>query len=100
MKTVPAIITYKSKVRQMHTDSGLADYVDFKANVSRRDCNLRPHQHDYYNADMFPSMLNRAHMAATKTSEYKRWQLLSELPEGVTVDTHGFLATITVQVNV
>jgi hypothetical protein len=100
MRTVPATITYKAKVRHMHTDSGLQDYIDFKASVSRRDCNLRPHQHDYYNSDIFPSMLNRAHMAATRTSEFKRWQLLSELPECVSVDTKGFLATITIQVNV
>jgi hypothetical protein len=98
MKQVAAIITYKTKVRQMHTDNGLVDYIDFKAVVSRKDCNLKPHQHDYYNCDMFPSMLNRAHKEATHSNEWKRWCLLSELPDAVTVDTTGFLATVTVQI--
>jgi hypothetical protein len=100
MKIVPAVITYKAKVRPMHTDTGVVDYIDFKAVVSRKDCNLKAHQHDYYNAHMFPSMLNRAHLAATKTSEFKRWCLLSDLPDCVTVDTKGFLATVTVRIEV
>lgn len=88
-------IQFKTKVRTMHeADDSKSPYVELKREVSRHDCNLRPHQHTYYNSDLFPSMLNRAYRAVTGNRE---WLLLSQLPEGVTVDTSKFLAVVTIR---
>ncbi len=98
MKRVPAIIQYKAKVRTIYNaDNTPAEYIDYKKALTRRDCNLKPHQHDYYNSDMFVGMLNRAHKAATGGRE---WCCLGDLPACVTVDAAGFLATVTIQVEV
>ena len=98
MKTRPVIITYKTKVRELcDADGSPKPYIDYKRALTRRDCNLRPHEHDYYNSDMFIGMLNRAHKAATGGRE---WCCLCDLPTGVTVDATGFLATVTITTEV
>lgn len=98
MKRFPAIIQYKAKVRTIYgADNTPAEYIDYKKALTRRDCNLKPHQHDYYNSDMFVGMLNHAHKAATGG---RKWCCLGDLPTCVTVDTAGFLATVTIQVEV
>ncbi len=97
-KLVPATVTYKAKVREMlNAADAVVPYVDFKRTLSRRDCDLKPHTHDYYNSDLFPAMLNGAYRAAIGNRE---WCELSALPAGVTVDTSGFLATVTVRLEV
>ena len=90
-----AQIQFKTKVRKLHeADDTLSDYIELKRAVTRHDCDLKPHQHTYYNCDMFPAMLNRAYKAVTGSKE---WIRLNQLPEGVTVDTSKFLAVVTVQ---
>ena len=92
--TVPAFVTYRVKVRTMtFTDGAKRSYIDFKKKLSRADCNLKPHQHDYYNCDLFPAMLNNAHRKAIGDRD---WQYLDALPPAVKVDTSGFLAEVTV----
>lgn len=93
----PALITFKTKVRQMHVNDDKAPYIEYKRKVSRRDCDLKPHQHDYYNSDMFPSMLQRAYDNAIGARE---WEYLDRLPETVHIDASGFLAAVTVRVEV
>jgi len=88
MASQPLVITYKTKVRQME---GRA-YIDFKRTFSRKDCSLRPHEHDYYNSDLFPGLLRRF---AEKMQRGRSWAYLDELPAGITVDQTGFLSTIT-----
>ena len=95
--SIPALITFKTKIRQMHVNGGKAPYVEYKRAVSRRDCDLKPHQHDYYNSDMFPSMLQRAYDAAI---EKREWQYIDRLPPNVDCDASGFLAVVTVRVEV
>ena len=98
MKTSPVVIEYKTKVRTLYNaDDTTSPYIEYKRTLSRRDCNLRPHEDAYYNSDMFVGMLNRAHKAATGGRE---WCRLADLPAGVTVDTTGFLATVTITTEV
>lgn len=90
-----AAIHFKTKVRSLvEADQTESPYIDLKRCVTRKDCNLKPHQHVYYNSDLFPSMLNRAYRQITQGRE---WLRLSELPPGVNVDTSGFLAVVTIQ---
>jgi len=92
-QTVKALITYKTKVRKMDGKP----YIDYKVNVTKHDCNLRPHQHYYYNCDLFNGMLKHAVIQA---QQKRTWQYLDELPEGITVNTSNFLATVTIQIEV
>ncbi len=89
-----ATITFKTKVRKIDEGDGTtSEYIDYKRDVSRRDCDLKPHQHTYYNSDLFPGMLRSAYATATNGRE---WIRLKDLPSCVTVDTSKFLATVTV----
>lgn len=89
-------IQYKTKVRQVHVDDHgtLAPYIDFKRKLTRHDCNLKPCDHAYYNSDLFPAILNGYYQKIVKS---KDWSLLSQLPEGVSVDTSKFLAVVTIE---
>lgn len=92
MKTTQ--ITFKTKVRKLHNGDGTtSDYIEPKRVVGRVDCNLRPHEHTYYNSDLFPAMLNGAY---NKVIGGKAFLCLESLPAGVTVDTSKFLAIVTV----
>ena len=53
--------------------------------------------HQYYNFDGFPAMLKGATKAAIGGKE---WSRLSDLPPCVAVDTSGFLATVTISIQV
>jgi hypothetical protein len=95
---IHTLITFKTKARQMHVNGDKAPHIKYKRKVSRRDCGLKPHQHDYYNSDMFPSMLQqRAYDNAIGARE---WEYLDRLPETVHIDASGFLAAVTVRVEV
>ena len=91
---VQATISYKTKVKE--TADG-QKYIDYKVNISKTDCNLKPHQHAYYNSDMFNSMLKRAVQSVQRN---KSWCYISELPEAITIDTKGFLSTVTISIEV
>jgi len=97
MKTVDATVTFKVKIKQILDGETRRDIVDYKLKVSRSDCSLRPHQHDYYNSDMFPSMLQRAYDRAIAN---RRWQFIDCLPACVTVDRGAFFSTVSVKVAV
>jgi hypothetical protein len=90
---VPATIIYKVKVKEFADNGGL--YFDYKKTIGKVDCNLKPHHHDYYNSDMFASILNKAYNTAINN---KRWCRVAELPETVKIDLSGFFAIITVSV--
>lgn len=92
---VVATLTYKTKVREFADNGGR--YIDYKKTFSRHDCNLKPCDHDYYNCDMFPGMLNRA---ATAAQGNKTWCRLEDLPECITLDDSGFLAVVTIHITI
>ena len=86
-------IRYKTKVRQWANDGGA--YIEFKRRLSRADCDLKPHQHAYYNSDLFPAMLNGFYRKVIGGTRERAD--LNALPAGVTLDTSGFLATLTIE---
>ncbi len=95
LKQVDAIVTFKVKIKQMLDGETRRNIVDYKLKVSRVDCNLRPCDHEYYNSDMFPSMLQRAY---DKAISGRRWQYLDNLPVGVTIERGAFFSTVSVVV--
>ncbi len=95
MKQVNATVTFKVKIKQMLDGETPRDIVDYKLKVSRADCNLRPYDHDYYNSNMFPAMLQRAY---DKAIVNRRWQYLDTLPACVTVERGAFFSTVSVAV--
>jgi hypothetical protein len=97
MKQVDAVVTFKIKIKQMLDGETQRDIVDYKLKVSRHDCNLRPCTHDYYNSDLFPSMLQRAYDHAIAN---RRWQYLDCLPACVTVERGAFFSKVSVAVRV
>jgi len=95
LKQVDAIVIFKVKVKRILDGKTRRDMVDYKLKISRADCNLRPADHDYYNCDMFPSMLQRAY---NKAIGGRRWQYLDNLPVGVTIERGAFFSTVRVVV--
>ena len=92
MKT--ALITFKTKIQKLHEgDGSVSLIVNYKRKLSRHDCNLRPHEHTYYNSDLFLGMLQKAYSTATNGKE---WARIASLPDSVKVDASGFLAVVTV----
>lgn len=97
-----AKITYKTKLRDVwNADMTQVEFriVDVPE-LKRSHCDMnafRQHRKygSYANSDLFPAMLRRIKMEITKPGG---WMKLEELPENVTVDTSGFLATVTIEV--
>lgn len=83
------IVRYKTKVQHMGDGR---EYITFKKNLDRRDTPLKPHEHTYYNSDLFPSMLRRA---ALRVQNNRAWCYVDELPAGITIDNTGFMAVVT-----
>lgn len=98
-KLVPATITFKTKIKSMSYagETENIPYINYKVNISKNDCNLRPCDHDWYNSDMFNHMLKNAYRKAIRG---KTWVKLSELPDNVTIDTSKFMAVVTVHIEV
>lgn len=90
-----AIITYKTKIKDFADNGG--KYIDYKKTFGRADCNLRPHEHSYYNSDMFPAMLNRA---ALKAQNNKQWCRIEDLPSCIVVDDSKFMAVVTMTIEI
>src|SRR5713226_6368075 len=85
-------IKFKTKIREMEDGR---KYFHYKKSIGRRDCDMRPCDHTYYNSDLFPAILRRSYEKAT---EMREWSYLDELPKGVVVEgAEGFLATVIVE---
>lgn len=89
-------ITFKAKVRHADDAGTTREYIDFKRVVTRRDCPLKPHQHAYYNSDLFPAILQRAY---DKAIEGKSYFFLDAIPQCVRIN-RAFLCTVDVAIEV
>ena len=83
-------IEYKAKIKEMADGR---KYINYKKKLNRIDCLLKPHEHSYYNCEMFPSILNRS---ALKAQNNRTWCYIDELPEGITINRSGFLAVVSI----
>lgn len=88
-------ITFKTKPFIVDDNGKDRLAINFKKTVSRADCSLKPHQHTYYNSNLFPRMLQMAYEKAK--GEYRTWAFIDELPQGFTINNSKFLATITME---
>ena len=72
MKTTAAAIEFKTKTFPViQVDGSESIAINWKKKLQRTDCNLRPHEHTYYNSDLFIGMLNRAYRGVIgEHSEY------------------------------
>lgn len=97
-----AQIQFKGKVHTVHfTDkSKNYDYIKIPE-LDRKHCDMNafrshPKYGSYANSDLFKGMLSRIKVQkfGSLTGQLK----LNAIPEGVTVDTSGFLAVVTFEV--
>ena|SRR5580698_794660 len=89
-------INYKVKLDDYQDVHDLAMKKGFKPKktLSRADCTMRPHNHSYYNSDMFLPMLARQHKALVNG---KSVLFLDNLPPHITVKDCGFLHEVTIE---
>ncbi len=88
-----ATISYKAKTFSVDDNGVTRIAVRLKKTVSRKDCSLKPHEHTYYNSDLFPAMLQRQYEKIK--GPYRDWAYLSELPMGMAVNGPiGFFVTL------
>ena len=96
-----ARIEFKGKVKTMHyaDDTVAYTYLDVPS-LDRKHCDMsafrsHPKYGAYANSDLFLGMLNRIKVATFGESSRLK---LDAIPEGVTVDTSGFLAVVSFDV--
>lgn len=95
---MPAI-TFRAKVHDVynHDDTLAFRYVK-KPKLNRSHCDMRewrchPKFGSYANSDLFPGILSR------QTQHVPELIKLDQLPNGVSVDTSGFLALVSIAVD-
>lgn len=95
-----ATIEFKAKVKRTHYSDGSGyDYVQIPE-FDRKHCDMNafrshPKYGSYANSDLFKGMLRRI-----RTERFGNSLLLklNEIPDGVQVNTSGFLAVVTISV--
>lgn len=94
-------ITFKAKPTVVYGSDDRPAYSFIKVpKLARRHCDMaafrtHPRFRSYANSDLFPGMLARAVANAGVKSTLR----LDTLPPAVTVDTSGFLATVTINLD-
>ena len=90
-------IEFKTATFHITQDTGaVRQAVRLKKQLTRADCNLSVGDHDYFNSDLFPQLLNGVYREIIGK---KKYIYLDSLPDGVTVDTSKFLAVVRIQLN-
>ena len=94
-----AKISFKAKIQTVYNMDDTVAYHCIKVpELTRSHCDMdafrrHPKYRSYANSDLFPGMLRR--IRKDKFGETIR---LDKLPDGVTVDTSGFLAVVSISV--
>ena len=92
-------VRFKAKVQQLHNMDGTLAYEFVKIpTLDRRHADMpafrvHPKYGPLSNSDIFPSVLARAVKAIAPRGIIR----LDDVPAGVTVDTSGYLATVTLE---
>lgn len=95
-----AKVQFKAKPQNIYNTDATLAYARIKVPaITRSHCDLaafrdHPKFGPYANSDLFASLLKRA-LSAAGIGEYLR--LDRPLPENVTVDTSGFLHSVTIE---
>lgn len=89
--------TFKAKPQELHCPEGIRLFVKVpeltRRHVDMHLARTHPRFGGYANSDLFPSMLRRCAAVPPGKVIY-----LDALPPGVAVDTSGFLAAVTLDV--
>lgn len=99
MNVKPATITFRGKVETLrYADDSIASVRIKVPTLERRHCDMaafraHPKYGSYANSDLFPGMLARI-----KRERLGDFIKMDAIPEGVAVDTSGFLAVVTIAV--
>jgi len=92
------MITFKARIETIRNADDTIAYERIKVpRLDKQHCDMRrarnhPRLGSYANSDLFPAMLRRM-ATARGVIPYIR---LDQLPDGVSVDAAGFLATVTI----
>ncbi len=101
MNTKKAYIHFRAKVTELfYTDNASAGKRIQVPTLKRNHCNMHefrthPKWGSYANSDLFDGMLSRIRTNLFGESGVLK---LDAIPNGVTVDTSGFLAEVTIEV--
>lgn len=68
--------------------------IKLKKTVTKSDTNLKPHEHPYFNSDLFNRMLGTEYRRITEGRLYID---IASPPAGVVVDGSGFLSKVRVE---
>lgn len=93
-----ATITFRAKVEHIHWMDGTIQHIIRVPKLTRHHCDMtgfrnHPKYGMYANSDLFPGMLAKIREGMTGGIID-----ITHIPEGVTVDAAGFLATVTMDV--
>ena len=101
MNTTPtqATISFRGKPETVHNGDTKEKWLKIPE-LKRSHCDMaafrsHPKYSGYANSDMFPGMLKRIRESVFGRANYIK---LHAIPDGVTVDTSGFLAEVTFKV--
>lgn len=95
-----AKIIFRTKMVQVYTPDNVFAFTQIKVpEFKRHHCDMnsfRAHKKygGYANSDLFPAMLKRIRREIAPLGFWK----LESIPEGVSLETNGFFATVTVDV--
>ena len=98
-----ALISFKAKVRQVYNvDETLAYHTISVPTLTRSHCDMaafrtHPRFGGMANSDLFPNILSRVRRDRL-VGEYSNELRLDRLPDGVTIDTSGFLAVVSLDI--
>ncbi len=93
-------IQFKTKLKNygvLGQDDSDYKAIEYKKKLTRKDCDLNATKHNWYNSDMFESMLNRAYKETI--GQYTNHSDITKLPEFVSIDTSKFLAVVTIEIH-
>jgi len=99
-----AKIEFKAKVESVyHVEGGLAYQIIRVPIFDRKHCDMQAFRfHKQYggiaNSKLFPNALARIRRDKFGVKDYNPHIRLDQLPEGVSVDTSGFLAIVSIDV--
>ena len=96
-----ATIQFKTKIHSLDYVDGTFAYKYIKVpELTRSHCDMdsfrrHPKYCDFVNSDLFKNILTKIRRDRVNLDG---WIRLDKLPEGVSIDTKGFLAVVTIEV--
>lgn len=89
-------ITFKVKTEQFQdaNDLRIKEGFKLKKSLTKNDCTLKPHQHSFYNSDLFAGILNRKYKELVNNNTLL---FVDNLPEHIKIINQGFLSLVKIE---